>query len=97
MQEALFSQALGLAPPWAVERVQLDTSHSRIDLYIAWQSKGAACPACGALGLKCARPPPTQLAASGLLAVRGPRALPVTPHQLYCLPQHHPAAGALGP
>lgn len=48
MQEALFSQALGLAPPWAVERVQLDVSHSRIDLYIAWQSKSAACPACGA-------------------------------------------------
>lgn len=47
MQEALFSQALGLAPPWAVERVQLDTSHSRIDLYIAWQSKSGACPACG--------------------------------------------------
>jgi transposase len=48
MQEALFSQALGLAPPWAVERVQLDISKSRIDLYIAWQSKSAACPACGA-------------------------------------------------
>lgn len=48
MQEALFSQALGLAPPWAVQRVQLDISKSRIDLYIAWQSKSAACPACGA-------------------------------------------------
>jgi transposase len=49
MQEALFSQALGLAPPWAVERVQLDISKSRIDLYIAWQSSSAACPACGAV------------------------------------------------
>jgi transposase len=48
MQEALFSQALGLVPPWAVERVQLDVSKSRIDLYIAWQSNNAPCPACGA-------------------------------------------------
>lgn len=52
MQEALFSQALGLAPPWAVEHVRLDVAHSRIDLRIAWQAASAACPACGALEQK---------------------------------------------
>ena len=34
MQEALFCQALGLAAPWAVERVELDVERSRIDLYV---------------------------------------------------------------
>ena len=32
MQEALFCQALGLAAPWCVERVALDTERNRIDL-----------------------------------------------------------------
>ena len=48
MQEALFSQALGLTKPWEVEQVLLDVKASRIDLHIAWRSHVAACPACGA-------------------------------------------------
>jgi transposase len=48
MQEALFCQALGLSAPWTVERVELDVRRSRIDLYVAWQAKSAACPACAA-------------------------------------------------
>ena len=52
MQEALFCQALGLAAPWAVERVALDVERSRIDLYVAWHSGSAACPACAAANQK---------------------------------------------
>jgi len=48
MQEALFCQALGLAEPWAVERVALGVARSRIDLYIVWRASSAACPACSA-------------------------------------------------
>jgi transposase len=48
MQEALFSQALGLQEPWAVERALLDVANGRLDLHIAWRAKSAACPACGA-------------------------------------------------
>ena len=48
MQEALFSQALGLVKPWEVQQVSLDVKASRIDLYIAWNSAVAACPACHA-------------------------------------------------
>ena len=48
MQEALFRQALGLTPPWDVERVALDVAGSRIDLYVVWRANSAACPACGA-------------------------------------------------
>ena len=46
MQEALFCQALGLVAPWEVERVALDVARSRIDLYVVWRAKTAACPAC---------------------------------------------------
>jgi len=52
MQEALFCQALGLAAPWAVERVELDVERSRIDLYVVWQATSAACPACSAADQK---------------------------------------------
>ena len=48
MQEALFSQALGLAEPWAVDSVKLDVARSRIDLHLAWRAKSGTCPACGA-------------------------------------------------
>jgi transposase len=48
MQEAVFSQALGLVQPWGVERVQLDVAANRIDLYVAWRAKRATCAACGA-------------------------------------------------
>ena len=48
MQEALFSQALGLVSPWHVEQALLNVNSNRIDLHIAWRSDVAACPACGA-------------------------------------------------
>ena len=48
MQEALFSQALGLVLPWEVEQVALDAKANRIDLHIAWRAPKATCPACGA-------------------------------------------------
>lgn len=50
MQEALFSRALGLVEPWAVEQVQLDVVTKRLDLHIAWRANKASCPACGAIG-----------------------------------------------
>lgn len=52
MQEALFCRALGLAAPWAVQRVALDVERRRIDLYVVWQSSHASCPACAATGQK---------------------------------------------
>ena len=52
MQEALFCQALGLTSPWAVERVALAVTRSRIDLYVVWQATSAPCPACGAIDPK---------------------------------------------
>lgn len=52
MQEELFRQALGLTPPWDVERVALDVARSRIDLYVVWRASSAACPACGAAAQK---------------------------------------------
>jgi len=48
MQESVFTQALGLTKPWAVERVQLDDARKRIDLYVAYQASTGTCPACGA-------------------------------------------------
>ncbi len=48
MQEALFSQALGLVKPWEVTQVLLDVQANKIDLHIAWDSDAADCPACGA-------------------------------------------------
>ncbi len=48
MQESVFTQALGLTRPWAVERVELDDARKRIDLYIAYQAGAGVCPKCGA-------------------------------------------------
>lgn len=50
MHEALFTQALGLTPPWAVERIAFDQDKRRIDLHVSYQAKVATCPACGAEG-----------------------------------------------
>jgi transposase len=52
MQEALFSQALGLERPWDVQSVKLDVARSRVDLHVVWRAHGAACPACGAADQK---------------------------------------------
>lgn len=46
--EALFTNALGLQPPWVVEEVKLDTGKRRIDFEIGCQGTRLACPACGA-------------------------------------------------
>lgn len=48
MQEALFSQALGLTPPWEVEDVKFDQAARRIDLNVVWRAATGACPACEA-------------------------------------------------
>lgn len=50
MQELVFTQALGLQPPWAVDRVELDNARKRIDLYVEYKSSSGPCPACGAVG-----------------------------------------------
>lgn len=46
--EALFTSALGLQQPWAVEQVKLDTMKRRIDFEIGCHGSALACPACGA-------------------------------------------------
>lgn len=48
--EALFTSALGLAPPWEVHKVDLDTARRRIDFEVRHAGKIAACPACGTGG-----------------------------------------------
>jgi len=50
MQEMVFAQALGLTPPWAVERVELDNAKKKIDLYLSYGANASRCPACGADG-----------------------------------------------
>jgi transposase len=45
--EALFTSALGLQAPWAVERVELDTARRRIDFEISCGAQLLACPHCG--------------------------------------------------
>ena len=47
--EALFTSALGLQPPWAVEDVKLDVAGKRIDFEVSCQGALLSCPACGAL------------------------------------------------
>lgn len=46
--ESLFTAALGLQAPWAVQSVQLDTAKHRIDFEVRCQAKTLSCPACGA-------------------------------------------------
>jgi transposase len=46
--EALFTSALGLQLPWAVEEVKLETAKRRIDFEIGCQGAALSCPACGA-------------------------------------------------
>ncbi len=45
--EALFTSALGLAPPWEVDKVDLDTARRRIDFEVRFTAKAMACPGCG--------------------------------------------------
>ena len=46
--EGLFTSALGLAPPWEVAKVELDTARRRIDFEVHCSAKVLACPHCGA-------------------------------------------------
>jgi len=46
--EVLFTNALGLQPPWVVEDVKLDTAKRRIDFEVGCQGALLACPQCGA-------------------------------------------------
>jgi transposase len=46
--EALFTSALGLQPPWAVDDVKLDVARKRIDFEVRCQGTLLSCPACGA-------------------------------------------------
>jgi len=45
--ETLFTSALGLAAPWRVEKVNLDTAHRRIDFDLTCDAKALTCPVCG--------------------------------------------------
>ncbi len=47
--ESLFTSALGLAAPWKVEKVNLDTANRRIDFDLHCDAKRLACPVCGLL------------------------------------------------
>jgi len=48
--ESLFTAALGLQAPWAVESVELNTAKHRIDFEVRCKAKTLACPHCGAAG-----------------------------------------------
>ena len=45
--EALFTSALGLVPPWEVDKVERDTARRRIDFEVRCTDKAIACLACG--------------------------------------------------
>jgi transposase len=47
--EKLFTQALGLEPPWAVESVEFSPVEGRIDFVVVNHAKRLACPGCGAV------------------------------------------------
>jgi len=47
--ETLFTAALGLQPPWAVEKVELNTAKRRIDFQVGCVAKRLPCPACGVI------------------------------------------------
>jgi transposase len=48
--ESLFTAALGLQAPWAVESVDLNTTKHRIDFEVRCKIKTMTCPHCGAAG-----------------------------------------------
>jgi len=45
--EGLFTAALGLAEPWKVEKVELNTAKRRIDFEVVNTARRLTCPACG--------------------------------------------------
>ena len=46
--DALFTNALGLVPPWAVDKVARDTASRRIDFEARGSAKTLTCLHCGA-------------------------------------------------
>lgn len=49
----LFQQALGLAPPWYVERSNFDSDQHRLDLFLSFKAgETFECPECGRTGCK---------------------------------------------
>ena len=46
--ESLFTAALGLQAPWAVQAVELNTTKHRIDFEVRCKAKTLSCPHCGA-------------------------------------------------
>ena len=48
MINVLFTEALGLLPPWLVERVAFDQSGARIDFHLGFGAARGDCPACQA-------------------------------------------------
>jgi len=48
MQEQLFTQALGLTPPWAVDGVSFRPDEGAIHFEVSCDAARLACPACGA-------------------------------------------------
>ena len=47
-RSVLFTNALGLVPPWEVAKVELDTAQRRIDFEVRYSASTLACPRCGA-------------------------------------------------
>ena len=47
MEWTLFTSALGLQPPWVVEKVKLDVAKKRIDFEVSCAGAVLSCPACG--------------------------------------------------
>lgn len=45
--EHLFTQALGLTPPWVVDNIDFDPQSQRIDFRVSCQAKQLPCPGCG--------------------------------------------------
>ena len=45
--EKLFTQALGLTPPWSVESFNFSADDGRIDFVVACHAKRLTCPGCG--------------------------------------------------
>lgn len=48
--EALFTQALGVAPPWVVSTYEFSPAAGRIDFHLRCDAARLTCPACGAAG-----------------------------------------------
>ena len=58
----LFQQALGLEPPWQVERSEFNVAKRRLDIFIDFPKRAHfTCPACGEKGLSHSQSPESSL------------------------------------